>query len=239
MASKEFYEVISKYPPAAYYRFSSGALTTDSSGNGHTLTDISDPAEDASGQFGGAVALDGNDAYSAVDHADFQPTGNFTIGAWVKTTSVAQGFIFQSYSLNPNHAGFYFGLLATGEPLFLIAPNSGTAPGNYRQVSGNTPVNDGNWHFCVATFDGTYLRVYVDGLIDKDPYSAAGYSPAYAATNYVQVGCRNRLGTPALFFNGSLDDVWLINGTALTQDDINYIYNEIINRGFLTTNKMW
>ena len=99
----------------AYYRFEDDALTTDSSGEGHTLTAISDPAEDASGKFGGAVALDGNDAYSATDHADFKPTGNFTVGCWVKTstTGVAQYF-FQSYSANTARAGFYLTQSATG-----------------------------------------------------------------------------------------------------------------------------
>ena len=84
----------------AYYRFSTGALTTDSSGEGHTLTAISDPSEDSGGVFGYAVALDGNDAYSATDHADFKPTGNFTIGGWIKASSAHSACVLQSFSQN-------------------------------------------------------------------------------------------------------------------------------------------
>jgi len=65
MASKEINTItgiINSANLKAYYRFESGALTTDSSGEGHTLTAISDPAESPSGKFGGAVYLDGNDA---------------------------------------------------------------------------------------------------------------------------------------------------------------------------------
>jgi hypothetical protein len=110
----------------AYYRFEDDALTTDSSGEGHTLTAVSDPAEVASGKFGGAVTLDGNDAYSATDHADFKPTGNFTVGGWVKTTS--SGFIFQSYSRNTNRAGI---LLAITSDIGLVVFHSGKTQGQH------------------------------------------------------------------------------------------------------------
>lgn len=126
----------------AYYRFESGALTTDSSGESHTLTAISDPAEDASGKFGGAVAFDGNDAYSATDHADFKPTGNFTIGAWVKTsTSGATQYIFVSYSKNTNVAGIRVAVASTGIISCLSGKNTGaTSNTDYKNCNGTTEI---------------------------------------------------------------------------------------------------
>jgi large repetitive protein len=210
----------------AYYQFSVGALTTDSSGEGHTLTAISDPAEDASGKFGGAVALDGNDAYSADDHADFKPTGVFSVGGWVRTSS--SGFVFQSYSRNTNRAGILIVIVeVSGFVAFHSGKNTGTTLGtDYQVITGTTNVADGNWHFIVGTWDGSYLRIYVDGVSDADPV-AWDNAPAYAATNYVRVGCENRSGTNQTFFTGSLDDVFLMNGTALTAAQIKNIYTGV------------
>jgi hypothetical protein len=210
----------------AYYRFESGALTTDSSGEGHTLTAISDPAEDASGKFGGAVALDGNDAYSATDHADFKPTGNFTVGGWVKITDEITSMIFASFSANTKWAGIALYIIGTtGKVRFVSAKNSGTTLNtDYIRAEGTTNVCDGNWHFCVATWDGTNVKIYVDGTQEGGDFAWAN-APVYAATNYVRVGCDNKTGTNVEFFTGSLDDVFLLNGTALTADQIKGIYD--------------
>ena len=227
MASKEINSItgiINSANLKAYYRFEDDALTTDSSGEGHTLTDISDPAEDASGKFGGAVALDGNDAYSATDHADFKPTGNFTIGAWVKCSSPATQILFESYSKNTKVAGIRIGTAATtGYAHCLSGNNTGTTSHtNYASVYGTTNVCDGNWHFVVSTWDGTNVNLYVDGTLEN--YEAWENAPVYAATNYVRVGCNNESGTNIAFFTGSLDDVFLLNGTALSAEEIKGIY---------------
>jgi large repetitive protein len=214
----------------AYYRFESGALTTDSSGESHTLTAISDPAEDT-GKWSGAVAFDGNDAYSAVDHADFKPTGNFTIGAWVKT-SVDTGGIFQSYSANTNIAGIQI-LTVSNIARLISGKNNGTVQGtHYQIIDGTTNVCDGNWHFVVGTWDGSYLRIYVDGVSDATAVSWAN-APAYAATNYVRLGCRNRTGTNEIFLTGSLDDVFILNGKALSDYEVLSIYRTISPGAFL------
>ena len=217
----ELNDLIATYPPSAYYRFESGALTTDSSGNNHTLTPISDPAEIA-GVFGGGVDVDGNDAYSAVDHADFKPTGAFTIGAWVKSTA-GSGYVFQSWSVNTNVAGI--ALTYSGNFIRLMSgKNSGsTIHVDYEQVIGGTNLNDNAWHFVVGTWDGSYLRVYVDGMQDASP-AAWGNAPGYAATSYVRAACRNVNGSNLTFYTGSLDDLFLLNGVALVASQVAEIY---------------
>lgn len=206
----------------AYYKFESGALTTDNSGNSHTLTAISDPAE-GTGKFGGGVDLDGNDAYSAVDHADFKPTGVFSVGAWIKTSNADQ-MIFQSFSQNTAWAGIFFYLSATTGYLVLASGrNTGTTQStNWQQVVGTTSLKDGAWHHVAGVWDGSYLRIYVDGRHENS--IAWANAPAYAATNYVRVGCYNTAGSNSLFFTGSIDDLFLLNGTALTPDQIDELY---------------
>jgi len=211
----------------AYYRFESGALTTDSSGNSHTLTAISDPAE-TTGKFGGGVDLDGNDAYSATDHADFKPTGNFSIGGWIKT-STANTIIFSSYSQNTNWAGIFLYISGGGKLICLSAKNNGTTQGtHWQQALGATTITDGNWHLVNGIYDGANLYVYVDGKLDGSTAWTSG--AAYAATNYVRVGCYSTTGSDSLFFTGSLDDLFLLNGKALTATEISNLYNTNIKK---------
>jgi len=211
----------------AYYRFESGALTTDSSGEGHTLTAISDPAEDASGKFGGAVVLDENDAYSATDHADFKPTGNWTVGCWIKKNGASTGYIFESFiSAASKYAGIrLITLTATGYLQVSSYRNTGTTINtDYKVLVGSVNVCDNNWNFAVATWDGSYLRLYVNGSPDTNV--AWANSAGFQATSNVRIGCNY---APASFLTGSLDDVFLINGTALSADQIESIYDGTIN----------
>jgi hypothetical protein len=43
-----------------------------------------------------------------------------------------------------------------------------------RSASGVSDVADDRWHFVVATFDGTTVRVYVDGVLEGSGHGAAG-----------------------------------------------------------------
>lgn len=216
----------------AYYRFESGALTTDTTSGGHNLTAISDPAEDASGKFGGAVALDGNDAYSMGDgtDSDFKPTGNFTIGAWVKTGNTGDTFIFYSGLQNTNVAGIRLWKRDTGVCVLTIGKNTGTtAPDHYQNINGSTNIEDSNWHFVVGTWDGSNMRLYIDGASDATAVSWTS-APGYAASNNIRIGCSCAVSTNGDFFTGSLDDVFLLNGTALSAAQISYLYN---NSGYV------
>jgi hypothetical protein len=219
----------------AYYRFESGALTTDSSGESHTLTAISDPAEDT-GKWGGGVTLDSNDAYSATNHTDFKPTGNFTIGVWVKIATPATSFLFSSYAYDGSvYAGIWLYVnTTTGYASFSSSKNTGKVAGtDFQVITGGTNVCDGNWHFVVGVWDGTYLRIYVDGVSDATAVAWAN-APAYATTTYVRIGARkNSASAEDLFLTGSLDDVFILNGKALSDYEVLSIYRTISPGAFL------
>ena len=211
----------------AYYRFSTGALTTDSSGKAHTLAAISVPTEDASGKFGYAAAFAGDDAYSAVDDADFKPTGNFSISAWVKVlNNAAEAYIFQSYARNTNYAGIALSVSSAGLAVFYSAKNTGTTlHTDYEYAIGATVIDDGNWHHLIGTWDGANLKLYVDNVLDGVNATVAWTNaPAYQATNYVRVACRNLIGGNDNFLTGSVDDFTIFNGEALNAEEIGRIY---------------
>jgi len=229
MAAIELYStpLYSESSLKAYYRYSSGALTTDTTAGGHTLTAISDPAEDASGKFAGAVALDGNDAYSVADHADFKPTGAFSVVAWIKTsTTGAEQTIAQSYAEGSSKmSGWLLRIAVANKVLFRSGKNTGSTAGtDYQNITGGTTVTDGAYHLIVAVWDTTKLYLYVDGNSDASAVNWAN-APSYQATNYVRFGCECDTGTNISFITGSLDDVSIFNGKALSATEVSKYYN--------------
>jgi len=202
----------------AYYRFESGALTTDSKGS-NTLSAVSDPAE-TTGYFGGGADFDGNDAYSIVDASDLKPTGHFTVGAWVKTsTTGAEQGIFQSWH-GTNLGGIVFRIITNNSIGLGVGSNSGA--GGFTDNNASTSVCDGNWHFVVGTYDGSNIRLWIDGKLENTVSRASGAT--YNATNYVRIACENNTGTNIAFLTGTLDDVFLFTGLALSADHIKEMY---------------
>lgn len=173
-----------------------------------TTADVGTPTYTA-GKFGNALTLDGStDALAVTDAAAFKPTGPFSVGFWVKTTNAGTQAVFQSKSKNTNYAGF-FCLVNAGKVLFQSGNNASAL---WSSVDGATSVNDGNWHYVICAYQSNFGRVYVDGVLDASGYMM---SPTYAATNYVRIGCMNEAGSNSYWFNGQIDDLFLINGYAV------------------------
>lgn len=215
----------SGHTPTAYYRFESGAETTDSSGNSHTLTAVNTPTYDT-GKFGqGAVLTSASSEYFTIaDHANWKPTGAFTVGGWMKssTTGVA-ATLFGSYFQGANIGGFVIHKTAANVATFISGKNTGsTVNTDYKQITGTTNIVDGNWHWVVATSDGSTISLYVDGVLDVSV--AWANHPAYNASNQIAIGAYYDTSAFTYFYNGSLDDIFLINGTALTATQISTIY---------------
>ncbi|MBL0144540.1 MAG: LamG domain-containing protein [Chitinophagaceae bacterium] len=93
-------------------------------------------------------------------------------------------------------------------------PISGTAP----NATGTTTITDGNWHYLVGTYDGTDLKIYVDGVLEA---TTADVSVPMTGANPLYIG--TSAGSSKL--NGSLDEVSIWN-TALTATQINNLIGQ-------------
>jgi hypothetical protein len=189
MAANEIYRttLMSSANLKGYWRFedTSGTTVTDSGSYSHPGTASRTQINGgAAGKFGycGTFVAASTDKVTITDHADLKPTGAFSVGYWFKT-STADGVIFQSYSANTNLAGIVFDISSTKLRL-IIGRNTGTTvTTDYKILGGTAVVNDGNWHFGVATWTTTVMNIYLDGSLDATvAYTSA---PGYAASNYV------------------------------------------------------
>lgn len=157
---------------------------------------------------------------------------SFTVGQWVKTTSVTQQPAFISNTNGSGLNGFRFGM-DSGYLWVSIGNSSGGFA--YGKCSGSK-INDGVWHHIVAVYEREnanssgkyYVGCYVDGVLNTD--NIIELSSAYpgvtenATTNVV------RIGTPSFFpsgygsqFTADYDDV-RIYGRALSEDEISAWY---------------
>jgi hypothetical protein len=85
-----------------------------------------------------------------------------------------------------------------------------------------TDVNDGQWHHGVATYNGSQVKVYVDGVLESTNSRSGNQTPSS-----LRVGSNNAGSSE--FFNGDIPLVKLYN-RALTADEVRNNYNQYRTR---------
>ena len=150
----------------AAYNFDegTGSSTNDASGNGNTGT-ILNAFWRSSGKNGKAILFNGTTSRIDVnDSNSLDLTTNMTLEAWVKPTTLPTGFRTilhkerangDSYALYANHD--------INRPSGEIHTASG-----YSEVTGTAKVPVTTWTHLATTYDGTKLRLYVNGVLKRN-----------------------------------------------------------------------
>lgn len=178
------------------------------------------------GKIRNGAVMDGvASKFVITDVSALKITGQFSVQAWFKGTST-DSIIYESYSGNPNVAGYRLetnDVGGVGKATVLSGKNTGTTLGtDYQFINGSTTVTDGAWHHMVGVYNGTNLIIYVDGASNGSV--AWANNPAFAATNYIRIGCRNASGTDGNFVNGTIDEV-AVWSRAITAAEVSQLYN--------------
>lgn len=148
-------------------------------------------------------------------------TSAITISAWINTTTTGSGTILGkwdntnselSYRLMINRAG------NTNKVTF-AGSNNGV---NETDADGTSDINDGSWHHVLGTYDGSQLKIYVDGKEEKSTPLSTGLFSAPSENVYIGAA---REGSLTNYFNGSIDEVKIYN-FALTPDQVKAEYNQ-------------
>jgi hypothetical protein len=145
---------------------------------------------------------------------------DFTICAWVKTTSVGGAHHWTSSPILEAEAGgadfdFGFGVDDNGKLMFGNGGTFDAGPVD-AQVNGATTINDNAWHHLCATrsdSDGGTVGLYVDAKLD-----AAGVTGTGALTKnpFARIGSGTDGAQP---FAGLIDDL-RVYGTALSAEQV-------------------
>lgn len=201
-----------------------GMTAADSSGYGNdgALTNFDGSAWlPAGGQLGGALLLDGVDAFIDVGKPAVLTVSRFTVALWVKgdadsSTAVLQDVIKKHASDTMDAGTFAFSYSNTASS-FQRACSVNTEPGsNWGIAKLTTQLVAGVWNHVACSYDGLVLRAYLNGVEEESTPVAS----IAIGTSSLFIGARGSNGnTPNGYFAGQLDDVRIYDN-ALTEAQI-------------------
>jgi autotransporter-associated beta strand protein len=186
--------------PSAWWEFNEGSGTTadDSSGNNHTGS-ISG-ASWTTGMYGSALSFSNGASSVNSSSAALSGSGDFTVGAWIKTTASTAGVIIEQ--TGKSNGQYELSMLADGTLDFWMRSSSIA----YQfSVFSNAAINDGRWHYVAAVRQGTTGYVYIDEVLQGSGSSSSTLYNLGSFRNSVTLGVDRSTGWSP--FYGVLDDV--------------------------------
>jgi len=188
----------------------SGNIAADSSGNGNDGT-LNGPVEwTADGKIGGAMKFTGPYNYIQIqDSPSLDMTREITIAAWINPSWTGNNRILQKSSGGGDNQ--YRLLKEWGDNMVFHLP--GLSPDRL-EFPGLPTL--GEWTHLAATYDGSSMKVYYDGVVvgEQDSSGQLGTSDGTLC-----IGTKHETAPAGDEFNGMLDDVRIYN-RALTQSEI-------------------
>ena len=188
-----------------------GTQARDFSGWGNDATLVGSPTW-VPVATGLALNLNGSTSYATItDQAALDSAGALTLSAWIRPRALANQVLI-SRARTGSVDGYELALSSTGT---VFARLNQASSGDTYRVDSHTlyPTTGTSWMHVAATYDGTTMRLYVNGRLDS---SAPG--PAAIGTGPVDVGLGAQSDGTRLFY-GALDDVRIYN-LALTGTEI-------------------
>lgn len=200
--------------PLAYYRLgeASGTALLDSSGNtGRNGVYTGAPALGSPGllatEVDTCVTFNGSSQFATVPWAAWQNSASFTVEAWIRSTGSGIRSIVDRDHYGDRRA-WQFRLVNGSLEFLRVSDATGSISVITASAAGS--LTDGLPHHVVATYDGTNVRLYIDGVLRQTTAMAGGIlQPASATLLSIGANRSNSDDGPSAFFLGSVDEVAL------------------------------
>ncbi|HEX4817258.1 MAG TPA: LamG-like jellyroll fold domain-containing protein [Nonomuraea sp.] len=189
-----------------------GVTVADSSGSGNTGTATS-TAWSTGGRYGNALSFNGGSSWVTVpDHTSLHLTGGMTLQAWVRPTTVTD---WRTVVMKQHAGGLAYALSAGSHADSPYATIHTTSEAN---AGTPVPLPLNTWTHLAATYDGTTLRLYINGIQTAQTTKTGNIR---ADTSPLRIGGNSTWGE---HFNGLIDEVRVHNrplSPAEIQNDMN------------------
>jgi len=185
------------------------------------------PAWTLPGMLVSGLTYDGIDDWVNVsDDPTLNLGKNFTVSAWVKTTSNAQKNIISKGDIGVNDQSWYMEL-NTNKLRFSLQSGSG----DFRYKDSTLAINDGGWHHVAAVIDNGFdvgnIKLYIDGQEDTGTTSSLGNINTNVLNDKsVYVGGRMSSGNLFGPWDGMIDEVKLLT-RAMSPEEVDGYYTEL------------
>lgn len=195
----------------------SNTVVTDSAGNSNGTASSNTNTMSTPGKINQALDFDGSENINLVAGDTLIPdTNSWSIGLWFNA-DVIDGkrklieFRSDNGGANP---GFDLHVNTTN----LLRTGYYQTVGGVSQETIKT-ISTGNWFHVIATYDGTNLKCYVNGILELTTEIGLDI----ISSDVARVG-DGFVGGGSAFFDGKIDDVRIYNNV-LTQPGVDTIYN--------------
>jgi len=174
------------------------------------------------GVLDGALDFDGvDDCVEVSDNPNLRFDGGspYSLAVWVKAERAVPDFssiLVKGPAYDENY-GLYI-VEATGA-VRLQYSYGGTYTANETLVDSASSVLNSSWHHVVGTFDGSQLRLYINGVLEVTGNSAAGIPDT--STTSLTVGVR--AGPLDKYFDGLIDDARIYD-RALSTSEVELLF---------------
>jgi hypothetical protein len=165
----------------------------------------------------GNLLFDGTDDYVNCGEASFVPS-SLTAACWFKASSLpGTTDLVSKFSSGGNQRSWQLTLTVSSVGVLLDSTGSGTTITNIS--TGGGTVTTGTWYHAAFTYDGSTLRLYLNGIEKNNVAFASGI---FASTANILLGSQNAGGFG--FLNGLLDDVE-IYARSLSAAEVKALYD--------------
>jgi hypothetical protein len=199
--------------PLVYWRCAetSGTSATDSSGNGRTGTYAGTPTFSVASPITSdaddlAVTFDGSTEWITVADGAWMDVTDLTVEFWMRRNGAGFRFIATRYhggqQTTSSWGSFIGGKPGDAGNASYLNMDMRTDTGT-RNLATVTSVVDNAWHHVAFTWDGTWMRWYVDGVLDSSTDSFSGQT-LNASARDIYFGRDTESASFA--FPGSLDE---------------------------------
>lgn len=201
----------------AYYRLSD---TSDSKGS-YTLTNNNSVAFNQ-GKFGNGADFGSSNTTKWLGNSSFTRPSLMTVSAWVKPTATSGLAMYavggDDAAIGKNERSFQLVILdSTNQARFLVFTNNST----FAYVVSTSSVIDGNWHHIAGTYDGSNVKLYIDGVYQ----GASALSGTVNAGTNIGIGRASDIGDNTPNYSGMIDDVAIFS-RALSASEVASLYAE-------------
>jgi RHS repeat-associated protein len=166
--------------------------------------------------LGGSHSLSGNgtSAYvQAPSSSSLNIVGPITVEAWIKINAIGAPRAIisrEAFQQSGTGGGYLLSITDTGKVRLDLFQTHNT----YVNLSGATTITTGVWHHVAGVFNGTQMRVYLNGVLDGSMSTTSG--PTSGTGNF-HIGRFSYSFNP-YYFNGLIDDARVSNTAVYTSN---------------------
>jgi cysteine-rich repeat protein len=177
------------------------------------------------GQFGDSLQLDGNNNYVLINTPNNMDVGTITVSLWAKSNKLgsaytSSGQIFHRKMTDAGTTSLLYKKNPSPPDYFQFQIRLEGSEGTIREIFSDGDLVDTDWHHYVGTYDGTTMKMYVDGVLQSQTLSISGLIDQ-DNPDTLTIGSHANIDR---FWDGLIDDI-IVFERALTDQEVKALFN--------------